>query len=137
MDHLHFFLGVVIFKENVDVGQAVEGNAVGVGLVFGIAPVEEVAHLALQLFNTLLPGARNRLIGGNNHAPDFGRIVQGLERHHHLDGGAVGIGDDAVMVFQGLGVDFGHHQGAAVIHAPCGGVVHHDAAGMGRMGGKF
>ena len=63
--------------------------------------------------------------------------MDGLEGHQHLDGGAVGVGDDALMAFQMFGVHFGDHQGAAVVHAPLGGVVHHHAAGMGGMGSEF
>ena len=41
------------------------------------------------------------------------------------------------MAFKGVGVDFGHNQGAAVVHAPCGRVVHHHATSVGRVRGEF
>jgi hypothetical protein len=61
--------------------------------------------------------------------------MDGLQGHDHLDGGTVRVGDDAVVGFQRVGVDFGHDQRAAVVHAPCAGVVDHDAARRGRVGG--
>ena len=59
--------------------------------------------------------------------------MQGLQDHQHLDGGTVGIGDNALMRFQSLGIDFRHHQGAALVHAPGRGIVHHHATGVGRV----
>ena len=109
VDHLHFFLGVVVVQEDVDVRQHVEGDAVGIHLVFRVAGVEKVAHLAFQFLNAFLARAGHGLIGGNHHAFDVCRVVQGLERHNHLDGGTIGIGDDALMLFQGLRIDFRHH----------------------------
>ena len=43
----------------------------------------------------------------------FRRIVQKLQHHQYLDSEAVGIGDNALMCFQSVGIDLGHHQGAA------------------------
>ena len=111
--------------------QDIEGDAVGIHLVFRIAGVEKVAHLAFQLLNAFLACAGHGLIGGNHHAVDVCRVVQGLEHHYHLDGGTVGIGNDALMLFQGLRIDFRHHQGTALVHAPGRGIVHHHATGMG------
>ena len=137
VDHLHFFLGVVVLQEDVDVRQHVEGDAVRIDLVFGLAHVEQVAGLAFQFFQALLAGTGHGLIGGDHHAADAHGVMDGLEGHQHLDGGAVGVGDDALMAFQVFGVHFGDDQGAAVVHAPLGGVVHHHTAGMGGMGSEF
>ena len=63
--------------------------------------------------------------------------MNGFQGHKHLNGGTVRVGDDAVMPFEVFRVHFGNDEGAAVIHAPGGGVVHDNAAGMSGIGGKL
>ena len=135
MDHLHFFLGVVVLKEDVDVRDAVERDTVGIHVHFGLFQIEHLADLRFQFADALLPGAGNGLIGGDHHAADACGVVQGLQGHDHLDGGAVRVGDDAVVPFQRFGVHFGHDQRATLVHAPRAGVVHDDAARGGGVGG--
>ena len=62
---------------------------------------------------------------------------RGFQGHDHLDGGAVRVGDDAVVPFQRFGVHFGHDQRATLVHAPRAGVVHDDAARGGGVGRTF
>ena len=59
--------------------------------------------------------------------------MKGRQGQHHLDGGAVGVGDDVVLLRQDIGIDLRHHKRHRRVHAPVGGVVHHVAAD----GGKF
>ena len=63
--------------------------------------------------------------------------MQGLQGHDHLDGGTVGIGDDALVPGQVVGVHLRHDQRNGRIHAPGAGVVHHHATGFGRTGGEL
>ena len=62
--------------------------------------------------------------------------MQRLQRHQHLDGRAVGVGDDAVraVLRDGLRVDLGHHQRDVVLVAELRGVVDDDAAGGAAIG---
>jgi len=118
-------------------GETVEGNAMGIDLTGQLLVVEQGPHLGRQLLHRLLAGAGDRLVGGDHHPLDAGGIMQGLQHHHHLDGGAVGVGDDAFVLVQGdvLGIDLRHHQGHVRVHAPGAGVVHHHRAGRGGDGG--
>jgi hypothetical protein len=56
--------------------------------------------------------------------------VQRFERHHHLDGRAVGISDDVALAkaFERLAVDLRHDQRHVLVHAELRGVVDHHAA---------
>ncbi len=62
-----------------------------------------------------------------------GAIVQRLERHHHLDGRAIRIGDDAALLIERdrLRIDLGHDQRHVLVHAELRGVVDHHRAGLG------
>ena len=61
----------------------------------------------------LLAAARHRLVGGHDDALDAGRVVDGLERDDHLDGGAVGRGDDALVRREVAGLTSGTTRGTA------------------------
>ena len=65
------------------------------GLV-GIAD-EDIARLLEQLVHPRFPGARDRLVGGDDHPLDLRRIVQRLQRHDQLGGRAIGVGDDVLL----------------------------------------
>ena len=136
-NHLHLFLGVFVVQKDVDVRQAVEGDAMGIGLDFRFTAVEQMAHLAFQLGDALLARAAYGLVSGHHHAPNNGGGVQRLQGHHHLNGGAIGIGDDAVVFLQSVGIHLGHHQRATLVHTPGAGVVHHHAARSHGMGCIF
>ncbi len=111
-------------------GQAVEGDLVGINLVRHGLAGGVVEHLLLEFLDGLGAGARNRLIGGNHDALDPHLVMDGLQGHQHLDGGAVGVGDDAALLVlgDGVGVDLGHHQGDLGVHAEGAGIVHHHRA---------
>src|SRR6185369_7393655 len=53
------------------------------------------------------------------------------------DGGAVGVGDDAVVFVDLFGVDFGDDQRNAVFHSEGAGVVDDNRPGGNRGGGEF
>ena len=85
--------------------------------------------LSFELMNALLAGPRDRLIGGDDHAAHSGGIVQWLERDHHLDRRAVGVGDDPAVLGDIVGVDLRHDQGNVGVHAEGARVVDDDRAG--------
>ena len=74
---------------------AVEGDLLGELLFSGWCI--DAAGLPVQLVHRRLAGAGDGLIRRHHDALDAGDVVQGLERHHHLDRGAVGIGDDVPL----------------------------------------
>ena len=73
---------------------------------------EDVAALLEQLVHPRLARARDRLVGRHHHALDRRGIVQRLQRHDHLRGRAVGVGDDvlALVAVDRVGVHLGHDQ---------------------------
>jgi hypothetical protein len=63
--------------------------------------------------------------------------MQRFERDHHLNRGAIGVGDNAPVSGKVVGVDLGHHQRDALIHTPGGAVIDDDRAGLGRHRREF
>lgn len=81
------------------------------------------------------PGAGNGLIGGDHHAADARDVVQGLQGHDHLDGGAFGLAMMPLCPSSASGFTSGTTSGQRSSHAPRAGVVHDDAARGGGVGG--
>ena len=139
---LHLLVGVPVAAVLPDLRQQVEGDAMGKLLVRRRPQVEERARLLLQLVDSLLPGAGDRLVGGDDHSLQPRRFVQGLQHHHQLDGAAVGIRDDpAPTRLQGQvyvpRVHLGNHQRAVGLHAERAGVVDHHRSRPRGVGSEF
>ena len=58
--------------------------------------------------------------------------MDGCQGHHHLDGGAVGVGDDVRIFVDGVGIDFRNDQRHIFFHAPGGAVVDNKGALFGK-----
>jgi hypothetical protein len=100
-DHLPFFLGRPVLHELVDMGNDVEGDLLGelLGVPFLTGDIHALG-LVPQLIHAVLAGAGHGLVGGDDDALDLCAVMQRLQRHDHLRGGAVGVGDD-VLAFPG------------------------------------
>ena len=134
---LHFLVGIVIVHTGADVGHHVAGDLAGEDLgLHGLAGGQSV-QLFFQLYNTGLAGTGHGLIGAGYHALNGGQLVQGVDGHGGDDGGAVGVGNDAVMLESVLGVDLGHNQRNVGVHTEGGGVVNEDGACLDDIGGKL
>ena len=129
-DHLPLFLGRSVIHEDVDLGNKVEGDALGELLRLDRIRHEHGASLLEQFVHRFLACARHRLIGRHHHALDRRLVVQGLQRHDELGGRAVRVGDDILLreSLRGLGIDLRHHQRHVGIHAESGRIVDDDAA---------
>ena len=137
--HLPFLLGVAVFHEDVDVRNDVEGDGLGERLhvvVFRLVH-EDAAGLIEQFVHAFLAGAGRRLIGRDDNPRDIADVVQRFQRHHHLDGRAVGVGDDVLpgIAGDGLRIDLRHHQRNVRVHPEVGRIVDDDRAG-GRGAGR-
>ena len=77
-------------------GDDVEGDLLGERPRLGGIADEDVAALLEQFVHARLARARDRLVGGDDHPPDRRRVVERLQRHHHLRGRAIGVGDDVL-----------------------------------------
>ena len=84
--HLPLFLGRAVVHELVDMRDAVEGDFLGELLRRALLVHEGGLGVVEQLVHPLLARAGDGLVGGDHHAPDLERVVQRLQRHHHLDG---------------------------------------------------
>ena len=71
--------------------------------------------LAREFVDSPLASTRYRLIGGNIHTAKSDCIVQRFQRHHHLNGRTIWIGNDSRMIGLRVRVDFRHDQRNVVI----------------------
>ena len=131
LDHLPLLFGIAVVEEDVDVREHVERD--WVGELLGSLPRDAV----LEVVVSRDARARDRLIGGVDDALDAEGVIERFERHHRLDGGAVGVGDDALVPLHVLGIDLGDDEGDVVVHAPLAAVVHDHRARLDEDGSEF
>ena len=144
IDHLHFFLGIQVVQEHINLRNQVEGDGI---MFFQTGGRQNVGNhfpafcisfgLIRQFVDAFLAGAADCLISGNDDTFDAGQIVQRFQRHAHDDGGTVGIGDDAFVFQDGLGIDFRNDQRHFRIHTEGAGVVNDNCACLYRDGSKL
>jgi hypothetical protein len=60
--------------------------------------------------------------------------MKGIEGYHHLYGGAVRIGDDSLVLFDILRIDFGYDQGDIRVHSKGGTIVNYHGTRLRRYG---
>ena len=104
--------------------------------VFGrdlLAGDVDALGLVPELVHRLLARARDRLVGRDDDPLDPRAVVQRLQRHHHLRGRAVGVGDDVLggVALDRVRVHLRHDQRHLGVVAVERRVVDHDAAGLG------
>ena len=92
-------------------------------------PRQDRRGLLLQLRHALGTRARARLVARHDDAVDVAELAQGLKRHDHLDGGTVGVCDDAGVPGNVGRVDLGHHERHVGFHTEGARVVDHDGTG--------
>src|SRR5215208_2246517 len=97
MDHLPLFFVVAIVHENIDVWDEIEGDLMRVDARMSSLSVQHLTRLLHELIDRGSTGAGNRLICVHYDAANRIYAVNRRQRHDHLDGGAVGIGNDALM----------------------------------------
>ena len=131
--HFPLFLGGAIIHEHIDLRDDVEGDVFLEDLRRILVMHVMDFGVGEQLVHALLAGAGDRLVGGNDNAFDLEFIVQWLQRHNQLNGGAVRVGDDVALgeFFDRLRIYLRHHQGDVGFHAELAGIVDDDAAGGG------
>ena len=134
--HLPLLLGSTVLHEGVDMRNDVERDLLGESLPLDRRIHVDRAGLIEQLVHRLAAGAGDGLVGGDDDAPDARNVMQRLQRHHHLHGGAIRIGDDVApgIAGQGLRVYLGHDERHIRVHAELRGVVDDDGARRRRLG---
>ena len=134
VDHLHLLLGVTVLEEIVDVGDHVLVD--GIVVEGGIFTPNASVPLGLHLVHGGGAGTGHGLIGGH-HNPLYHILpVEGSQGKKHLDGGAIGIGDDEIVFLEDIGVDLRDDKFLGRVHPPAGGVVNHPAPHLGELGGE-
>ena len=127
---LHFLAGVAVHLLAADLGDQIVSDLMREDLGCVGFALLQCFHFVHQLDGTACTGTGNCLIGRNDHALDGSDLVQCVNGSAGDDGGAVGVGDDALMVLSVLGVDFGNDQGNIGIQTESGGVVNKDSTGF-------
>ena len=96
--------------------------------------VQQFGRLARQFLDRLLAGAGYRLVGTDINPFNTCGIMQGLQCHQHLNGGAVRVRNDAMCPVGGdcMGIDLRHDQRNVVVITKPGGIVDHDTTGLRR-----
>ena len=115
-------------------GNDIEGDLLGELLWPHRLVHEDTSGLVEQLVHGVLARAAGRLIGRHHHPADPGQIMQWLQGQHHLDRGAVRVGDDVALTKSRkcLGIDLRDHQRHVRIHAIVRGVVDDHSPRFGR-----
>ena len=130
--HLHLFFGVARIEKIVDLGHAIEGDGMGkFGWGWLRRAGDQGAGLVIKLAHALLSCSGNSLIGADNDPFDLIFIMDRLQGHHHLNGRAIRVGDNALVPVDILRIDFRDDQRNGGIHAPGGTVVDHHSTGSG------
>ena len=86
--------------------------------------------LLVQFMQALLTGPRDRLVGADDHSPDPEGVVQGFQGHDHLDGRAIGVGDDALVLGDVVRIDLGDDQRNLRVHPEGARIVDDHRAGL-------
>ena len=100
-------------------------------------PIDNLGYLPTEFFDRLGAGAGDRLVARGKNPFHLKCLVEGKERHQRDGGGAIGIGDNALVAPHISSIDFGNHQRDGVVHAKGAGVIHDHASRPGRNGGEL
>ena len=144
VDQLLFLGGVSVLAKIAAVGEQVAEYLVGICLAMGAHVGEQGGGVAsfgsmegfflLQLTHRLDTCSGNALIGADDQSFELVLLVQARQCQHHLDGAAVGVGNDVVIAFHHVDVYLGNHQRLVGILAPRRRVVDHHGAFGGKQG---
>ena len=139
LPHLGFLVRIAVVLEGADERDDVEGDLFGELHRLRRAEDEHALGLVPELVHALLARAGHRLIGRDHGPLDSRLVMQGLQRHHQLGGGAVRVGDDVLDVGPGHGirVHLRNDQGHVRVLAPGGRIVDHDGARRADALGPF
>ena len=119
VEHLHFFLGVVVGRHFVNLRNDVVSQLVR-ELVDGLHSsfFDEFLVLLLQFLHGSGPGSACTLIARDVDFPNMAEPFNRFHHDNHHNCGAIGVGYDASGAVQGVfGIHFGHHQRHVVAHA--------------------
>ena len=133
---LHLFGGVAVFAYAADARDEVEEDLVRERLCRERFALRVSFCLRFKLRKPFGTRAGYRLIGGGDERFNGRDPRDGRKRHQRDDGGAVGVGDDAVVLERIAGVDLRHDERHIRVKAEGAGIVHKHRARSFDGGGK-
>lgn len=104
---LHFFLGVSVLLEFVNLWNDIEGQGVGKNVIGDILVVQIGLGTFGQFIHARLPGTGRGLVGAHQHPDDTKFLDEGPKCHEANGGGTVGVGNQ-LGFFGFVTVDFGY-----------------------------
>ena len=128
--HLHLLGGIALEGFAADLRDDVIGDLILEHLGRDTLALTQQLHLLHQLLRAACARAGHGLIAGGHNALDGAVVVQGVNGHQADDGGAVGVGDDALVLFGILRVDLRDDQRHVRVKAEGAGVIHEHRAGL-------
>ena len=138
VEHLHFFFGISVILEYVDLGDDVISQLIGKLLHGDGFAFQYFTILLFQLGHGCGTRTAGSLIAGHVDTFDMAQVFDRLQSRHHHDGRTVRVGDDAARTLQGIGcVAFGYDERHVLVHAESAGVIYHDCPVTGDVFGKF
>ncbi|GCC48672.1 hypothetical protein chiPu_0032744 [Chiloscyllium punctatum] len=131
LDDLGLF--VVVAGLRIDRRVVVE-QIEGVGMRHHLRGVDLSVEIGAGGFDELVHRGSSRaargLVGRDDHPLDAVLLVDRPQRHQRGDGGAVRVGDDALVIADAPRVDLGDHQRHVRVHPERRGIVDHHGAGL-------
>ena len=130
VDHLHLFASVAFVLERADLRDQVERDRIIEGFVRVVLTIKKRAAAGDQVFLALHACPTSGLVSAHHDTANLASVVQRLHGQYHLRDGAVGAGEDALVVERRLGIDLGHHQRHLRIHPPVSALVDDHAVAL-------
>ena len=138
VEHFHLLFGVAVFGKRIYLRYQIVSQLIGEFRNCRIFFVNQLFVLFQQFVHGSSARARCRLIRGHVNAFDVRDILNGFQRHNHLNGSAIGIGNNVPRTVQCVfGIYFGHHQRNIVVHAERARIVYHNGSVFGNGIGKL
>ena len=130
--HLHFFFGITVFREHVDLRNQVECQLISKLLYCHRLVGQYLTVLFVQLVHSGSTGTAGSLISRYVHGFYMRKLFDGFQCNYHLDSCTVRIGNDATRTLQRIcGIYFGHYQRHISVHTESAGVVDHHSTVFG------
>ena len=127
--HLHFLLGVVVVRKDVDLWNQVIHQLVSEFVHGRLLSPSQLFRLLYQLRHTQRTCTTGSLIRGHVYTTYVRKVFYRLECHHHLNRCTVRIGDDIARVYQGIiPIYLRHHEGNVFLHTESTGIIDHQSA---------
>ena len=135
---LHLLGGKALLLDAANLRNQVARQLGGKGARLGnLLTTAQSGQLSLELGHTGSASTRSCLIRGHDHALHAGELMQRPRRNQTDDGRAVGVGDQAVVPLNVIGVNLGHDQRHLGIQTEGMAVVDHDGAALDGLGQQF